>query len=57
MPKSPAEGFDDSRQTTDPYRRESPSTTDASAGRTRTVARSGIQSSKAKGWSNPEKGS
>lgn len=44
MAKSVAEGVGDGRTyTVDPYRRESPSTQDASAGRTRKAARSGIQ--------------
>lgn len=44
MARNPAEGLGDSRTfTSDPYRRESPPTTDASAGRLRTTARSGIR--------------
>lgn len=44
MARSTAEGSGDSRTyLNDPYRRETPSSTDASAGRVRTASRGGIR--------------
>lgn len=54
MAKSPVEGFDDSRQTVDPYRTESPTSTDASAGRVRKVAKGGFRSDKSSAYLRPK---